>query len=485
MQLPVLNSMIRSIQADIPDLRGVVFVCVQHLLHTSIDIFQGILRLGADPRNIFLLGKQYSNCPSVIDKAHSLGIQIQKSTPLEELGEYESVFNADITKMWNKVREHIQNNSGKIDKIIVLDDGGSCLKLFPKDIAQSFPSVGVEQTTAGIMQLDSLNLAHAYIDVATSAAKSLEADMVANALINKLSSKLPELKSNTRCGIVGMGFIGTAVAKKLISLGYNVCLYDSDQTINANLKRENRFNTSNVEPKKNNIRQIRKTTSQISWKESLHELKNIKQVDNKVIWSENLNTLMQSSNYIFGCTGSDFTKCLDIENNIQGEKYFISCTSEDKEFLSVLKYIKKNSSKTNWHPLDDIHWRLLNKNFHLIKGGFPCNFDNSGTSVPANDIQLTRALILGALIQAVVSLPNYRRNALRNKVMLDPNIQKFVVLEWDKVRERNVFSSTKNIMKFQDNNWIMQNSGGIFYKLPFFSTYFKVNEDTVANTHAG
>jgi len=63
-------------------------------------------------------------------------------------------------------------------------------------------------------------------------------------------------------------------------------------------------------------------------------------------------------------------------------KTLISCSSEDKEFLSLLRVIN-NTSLNVFDPLDDIEYiSEFGAKIHLLRGGFPVNFDNSGESVP-------------------------------------------------------------------------------------------------------
>ncbi len=461
MNLPLLGSIIQAVQPKIPKLSDTVFVCVQHLLYTSLDVFESLILLGAIPESIFLLGKHYSTCPDVVNKALAMGIQVQKLAPLQLLGEYEVIFNREVIQLWDKVKDFIQSSPHLIERVVVLDDGGRCLRAIPEDMVKRFCVVGIEQTTAGIAQLNDLNFPIAYIDVATSTTKTLEAGMVADVIWNKISNELPNPKSNPAIGVIGLGSIGSAVAKKLISLGYRLFLYDS------NIVDSSKKESINKAIRKDVFKEVKK-----SFEEILE--------DEQINWTEGLDEFIQSSDYIFGCTGNDFMQSLNIKKLIKGSKHFISCSSEDKEFLSILKHIRKANFKHNYDPLKDIRWQM-NKNIiiHLVKGGFPCNFDDSGTSVPAKNIQLTRALILGGLVQAIVISLSYKRNRIRGRVMLDPNMQQFIVSKWVDLHrhDKTGIFSKQSLMMFMNVTWIIKNSGGTFHYLPEFSACFEVEQD--------
>jgi hypothetical protein len=476
MTLPVIESIVQVAQQNrIPNIERTVFVCVQHLLHTSIDIFEALIRLGVNPKNIFLLGKQYSTCTSVVNKAVAMGIQVQNLTPLQSLGQYTDVFNQDLNNMWHHVQEHIKNSTYRINTVVVLDDGGRCLKALPIDLPKKIRIVDVEQTTSGIMQLNDTLLKYAYIDVATSAAKTLEADMVTSVIFNKISHRLSLFNNKVVCGVVGLGAIGTAVAKKLAALGQPILLYDCNPAKKHFIQWPTKFEKNAIETKK---------TFTHNWKNifinrSVEGNPPVSLEEPNVEWVTDLEALVQNADYIFGCTGTNFIQSLDIEKIIRSDKYFISCSSEDREFLSILHYVQRKVPKGHYNPLENIDYRVSEDiTIHILKGGFPCNFDDSGTSVSENNIQLTRGLILGGLLQAMVSLTSYKRNGINGRIMLDPNMQQFIVSKWRNFNHPNQTESfsKQKLQNFMDLDWIIRHSGGIFHYLPDFFAYFDVKQ---------
>lgn len=433
-KLPVLEALFNTVKIKKPPIgiENTLFICVQHLLHTSVDLFETLIALGANPKHIFLLGKHYSTCNAVVTRIKELGIQLQELTPLQKLGEYTPVFNADLFSMWQKVQNHLKHHN--ITAAIVLDDGGKCLEFITQGILNEIPTIGIEQTTAGLFNPTVINLRAPFIDVASCAVKiHLESNLIIEAILEKLNAILPFQKSVLTCGVVGVGVIGKTVAKKLLSQGYNVLLYDQEVNVYDNIK--------------------------------------------TATCCTSLGQLIHQADYIFGCTGRDITENLDLEKIIDHDKVFISCTSEDKEFLSLLKNIENNhNSSSQFNPLKDIKWSLQNgATIHIIKGGFPVNFDDSGESVPAHKIQLTRGLLLIAIIQAIVSLPELASKGISGRVMLDPEAQKFIVNTWINAVKTHDFSD-QLIEKFKDIEWILRNSGGTFYESAYIKESFAITQ---------
>jgi hypothetical protein len=95
-----------------------------------------------------------------------------------------------------------------------------------------------------------------------------------------------------------------------------------------------------------------------------------------------------------------------------------------------------------------------------MRGGFPVNFDGSSESVPAADIQMTRGLLLGAILQATALIESGQTNPER--VMLLPEVQQLVVREWIQIRtsRRKSFEPwLLNSFLQDDLSWIAANSG--------------------------
>ncbi len=418
-KLPVLEAVVNKFKSAYPaDMSRTIFVCVQHLLYTTCNLFENLIQLGANPSYIFLIGKAYSTCDSVANHLVKMGINLQKSTPLSMLGEYANTFNNDILTLWETVISFLKK-SKCIDSIIILDEGGRLNKTISRDLLEKYSIIGIEQTSFGLFGINKNALPYPIINVARSAVKTqLESYLIAEAVVNKLNFNLPTKKTGLCCGVVGVGVIGQAVARKLLQLGCQVFLFDVDQ--------QNAFNLSGA------------------------------------VLCSSINELVVKSSYIFGCSGQDIAKDIDIKNSILDAKHFISCSSEDKEFLTFLQLIKNNVN-TKFDPLVDLTWNLENgATLSLRKGGFPINFDHSGESVPSEKIQLTRALLLVALMQAARDRDAMLKDDVKSHVMLLPEMQHLIVQSW---KQLNLADSIPEelINHFDDINWIKSKSEGLFY----------------------
>lgn len=431
-KLPVLEAIIEAI----PDktflkLESVCFVCVQHLLFTTVQLMDSLVRLGALPRNIYIMGKSYSSSPQVADLLKARGYKYYANKSQDKLGTFSESFQDDIKNMWEGVGNHA--TEGSIKLIIVLDDGGFGLTNVPQKIRKSFPLMGVEQTTSGLTNVRLRKVPFPVIEVAVSAAKQLvESPMIAEAVVRRLDSILPAEASNLSCAVVGLGCIGLAVAKKLASLNHTVKVYDN-------------------------------------------ELKRNKAISKKsVVSALDFESLLRETEYIFGCAGEDITKNLD-PKIINGPKTFISCSSRDKEFLTLLNFFEENNCSYR-SVLDHLECQINNYPVKILGGGFPINFDNSGKSVVDIDIQLTRGLLLGGVLQAVLSFWQ-GFNMRKRQCMLDPALQSFVVSQWRLMGSTHLFPPGF-LDLFENLGWIKRHSKGSYENNTLFNEWFYNNFHT-------
>jgi hypothetical protein len=412
--LPVLDSISEvSPLKEMLSFDSIAFVCVQHLLFTTFNLIESLIQLGAYPDNIHIMGKSYSSCPLVVDKLVARGCHCYSNSPQKKLGFFADYFVQDIEQMWREIYNDLQKK--KINLIVILDDGGTCLSNVPNYVRKKYPLVGVEQTSSGLTDIRMHRLSFPVVEVASSAAKQLiESPMIAEAVVKKLSPILPMSQRSLVCGVVGLGVIGTVVTQKLLSLNHKVIAYDKNSKKGKTL--------------------------------------------GKALRTANIKAVFDESEYIFGCAGEDITKNLDI-TDINNNKTFISCSSQDKEFLTLLKIFEENNCKYS-SPLDHLECSLNGQTVKIYRGGFPINLDNSGESVKADDIQLTRGLLLGGILQGIVYALQYPTKKKNIRYMLHPAIQSFVVTHWRNYGSTFLFPPGL-LEAFQDWRWIKNQSRGI------------------------
>lgn len=389
---------------------------MQHLLYTTLNLLESFKRLGAQPDNIHVMGKSYSSCLAVANKLIDNGYRYYPNSEQSRIGNFSEIFQRDIECMWGKIFADFIKK--EIVLIVVLDDGGNCMANIPSFVREKYRIVGVEQTSSGLNNSFLKKVDFPVVEVASCAVKQrIESPMIAEAVVQKLISILPIGQERLPCAVVGLGVIGQAVLKKLSSLKHEVIAYEKNK---------------------------------------------IKKIKSDFMMADSLQSAIANSNYIFGCSGEDITEDLELLSEIfltKENKFFISCSSQDKEFLSLLKKIDSFQSKYE-SCLDDVIYTLENKKtIKILKGGFPINLDTSGESVGALDIQLTRGLLLGGVLQAIFFATHYP-NDKNLRYMLNPAIQRFIVSHW--IPHGSTFLFEPDFINlFFKTEWLEENSGGI------------------------
>lgn len=391
LNLPVLDALIAVADKEQSHeiLSKTAIYYVHHPLQTSRNVVDAMFKLGAKSENIYVLGKRYSECDDVVEALIHVGVHYQRCSMQKGLGQYSSSFIQDINWLWFKVMQTLNQN---IENILVLDHGGHAATYIPSHLLEHYRVVGVEKTSAGLFDIEKKgSLPYPIIDVANSITKrQLESPLIAKAVVKKIISQLPKPDSHFRYGVVGLGSIGTALVEQLHALGYSLIVYDEDS----------------------------------------HKLERYKTISNTNC-ANSLSALISASDWIFGCSGRDITETtLEQFRLATHNKTLVSCSSEDKEFLSLLRKTCLQKPLV-FDPLDTIEYRSeFGAEIKILRGGFPVNFDHSGESVEAKDIQLTRALVVSAIMQAVGFLDPTKEVTLAGIYHLDEDLQQFITNEW-------------------------------------------------------
>ena len=429
--LPVLEEMRKKIELDAPQLENYFFITGQHCLSTTGSLFEWFRdTLKLQMSRTYLVSKTYSNSLSVLQKMKTLKLHYQPSTKQLTLGGFPHHYDTDVVKLYDKFFSHLKKalkRKENIKGIIVMDDGGHLFTKMPSEMlslknaaGQLLPVVGIEQTSSGIGS--SSVVPYPIIEVASSAAKQLEAPFVAKVIKEQLDRDLlaqgltSEQILNLCYGIAGFGNIGRALFDCLQSSGYkNIIIFDKDK----------------------------KSTSNITMTPTIPEF-------------------IKKAEVILGCTGVDFMKedfiqCLEIIREQRNfPKIFASASSKDVEFNSLLIDVQRNNRNGSIDPLKDISYPKKNPDYIILAGGMPLNFkmvnqENRDHSVPLEEIQLTRGLLAAAVLQAHQMIETNQTHTAEQHG-LDPKWQKFVVETWCRAMNRPMIQS------FEDLNWISLHS---------------------------
>lgn len=324
------------------DLSGVILIGCQHILGTTVDLLNELIRNGLKESNIFLIGKCYSTNLKTYNRIKKLGIYIDESSRSFISQEaFDHQFRKYVGSFLNNVLGKISKIKDK--RIIVLDDGGQLIELFNKKNLKHFRRTGaVEQTTSGYEKIKKLNLKFPVINVARSNAKlEFESPIIAEIVVKNIGQYFKKNKIfNPKVLIVGKGYVGDKIMN-LLSKNYDVDSYDL---------------ISHNEPFPS------------AFASKLHGYKVIIGVTGKNILSKEKYKLLSKGAHL------------------------ISASSSDREFEAWNS--RGGLSENNCHR--DIQEEQIT----IANSGFPINFTGQKHSVPPSKIMLTRALLLAGIYEA-------------------------------------------------------------------------------------
>ena len=146
-----------------------------------------------------------------------------------------------------------------------------------------------------------------------------------------------------------------------------------------------------------------------------------------------------------------------VEHVPVGERTFISCSTGDIEFRALLVDLERELKAEGEGVCPTLVAESGNagRRVRFPRSGFPVNFDNGPESVPDSEIQLTRGLLFGAMIQAIDVLLE-GASAEPAGLMLAPELQKFVVRTW----HASSGAPRESDHEFDDTAWIAAQSAG-------------------------
>jgi hypothetical protein len=180
--------------------------------------------------------------------------------------------------------------------------------------------------------------------------KVIESIFIGKSVVNKMS-ELGFISPSKKIGILGTGSIGSAALSHLRELGHQPYYYDPlfHGTIH-------------------------------------HDPFAIPSID----------SLINQCDIIIGTTGTDTLKGIAFDR-LRGHKIFVSASSADVEFASLLKFAAPTTEPFGVRTIK-VHDKF---SIDLVNGGFPMNFDRQKDATPGEDIVLTRSLMYVGAMQAV------------------------------------------------------------------------------------
>src|SRR5690349_586968 len=402
-------------------------VAVQHLLLQTVDLFQITGAMGLNPKNVFALGKVYSNSQPVIQTLRSMGITVIDSTTPEP-GEFHSYFQTDVKKLWHVAAERLR--ARHIKRILVLDDGGVCITSVPPEVLQRYELCGVEQTSLGMFLFEEKPPPFAVMSWARAAVKlEIGGPIFSKWFIDRLHTEFlgGEILHAKQVGVIGMGSIGRAVANLALRQGNEVFYCDP----NADLQL---------------LSSPRDSFTRV----------------------DSVADLMVHCDYVLGCSGRNPFKDKWPRKHRPGIK-LLSASSGDQEFGPIIRDLRqKPDFRVALESWDIISEHGPSGPIHVAYLGYPYTFvSRSVEAAPTQVVQFDTGGLLMGLVQARFFLGHCetRREQNRGIHRLSPQAQRFVYRSWVRAMKDRMIDITELIGNdlatlscAEDEDWFVVNT---------------------------
>jgi hypothetical protein len=432
LDMPVLDHLKQVFQAEfgqdfsrLPNRDNTLFVIVQHGFDTIGPMMDMFFGLGISKQQVFMTTKPHTT-PDETGPVDMLGkfkrelgehyVPFQWSEPEVnphstaassntlavgagniEKSQYKKLTAVTHEELFKRFCAYLlhPSASARIKNIVICDEGGKFLNKFidfynnpdtqkySKKLSD-FHVVAIEHTKCGTYAEALHRLPFPLINMAESYVKEKEAEFIAKSMLVGSGPILKKLLRNNpsyTIGIVGPGKVGSKTLYLLLE-NYpeaSFCLYDKESSV---------YTSGDIE----SLRQEDGRWQRVSRSGSIEQL-------------------FQQNAIVFSFTGHDITADLPSDfftaNHTPMNWHLISGSSGDIEFLSVLTQMPDY----RFESLADIrdYTRALGANsdgsshsITLYNGGFPANFSaNQPKAVPVKEIQVTRAMKLASLVQAL------------------------------------------------------------------------------------
>jgi hypothetical protein len=379
--LPLLDAFVAERVAEAP-LQGVTAVLIQHQLGSIVPMVRAFLALGLEPERTYFVDIPYTANAQVRAALERLGLPEEHFAP----GAYnlELPYAAYQRRRVQDLAAGVLGELASNDPLLVLDDGAYFVEA-ASCFARTFGDLRVvEQTTRGLIKLHADAAMAQYVaslplvDVARSVPKALwEGPWIGEAVCHALYRSLGggfAVGAEELALITGYGVIGRAVAASL-------------------------------------MRELEIVPARVYVLDPRPEARRDAVADGFTPWDRTSSEPLRFK-LVVGCSGQTSFGI--------GDRVFL----EDGAVLASASSGSAECSREQFveladtHPSDDIEVldrntlpirpihdpidvRLVDRTVRFLNGGFPVNFDGRVNCVPPARIQVTRALMLGAALQAV------------------------------------------------------------------------------------
>lgn len=413
-RLPVVDALVERVLSSghsSSTWDGVLVVANQHLVPSFCSLVSGLLRMGLRPANLICTGKAYSARKPILDWLRAQGVAVvPPDLSTMRFGQVSKRHQRDLERLWRRVYRIVQ--ARRPDRVVLMDDGGFALRTMPQVIAEMTAVHAIEQTSSGL-RFGSPRPGVHQINLAASAAKRiLESPFIASAVARGVAESIARYhpKTNQPIGVAGVGNVGLALVSHYAKVRQPVVAFD-----------------------------VRG--------EAVSLPSGVRRVGS-------LRELCESCRIVIGCTGQDVFSGAEWLGELGHDLTLFSASSQDFEFQSLLALVPRARVRVG----ADAHLEIGNARIRIPFAGFPINFQCTGEREAPEEIQLTRALMLGAVVQSVALTGIVRRtDDWREPDKLDDALQRLVVRLWTTAQPID----DRTMAKFESMEWIRENSAGI------------------------
>ena len=385
-----------------------------HVLGSSVGLIKSLLALQFDARSIVIVPKVYSTIRTAEEPLEYLGCNVIRYNAEEHFtpGYYDNFAHKGLKAGIRQARLICQLQKKR--RCILVDDGGMLTEQWSawREPSDGFDAVSLQQTASGLFHHRVSAVRR--ISVAGSAAKRhFESKIIVAGVLKKLKS-LRMLSRPRELAVIGLGSLGSTIARTLKADGHHVLTYDS--------KRE-------------------KSLNEIERKDSWH-------------------SCVREAEIVLGCTGRNFMHGEILElSGLKSGKIFVSLSSRDVEFKSLLL---SDAGLSRDRPLRDMRVKFDRKLSHVVaNGGFPINFDRKIEWEEPEDIWLTRGLVLIGILQALAVAPGHDITVIEKLAL---HAQQRLIRQWLHHRGKPCTEFRVSPEQFEDRKWWKRESGGTVYQ---------------------
>lgn len=398
----------------------------RHLLGSTVAELAAVQSALPAAELFEVMGKPYSANTLAVSAIEELSVEVnEESLDMPSLtGQQLGSFAGRHRRIAENVVERFLRKHGSArEPILVIDDGGTLINAVGRKVVEeqiAVPVVAIEQTTHGTFAIQEFlqepaAQKHGFtvISVADSIAKlDQESPLIAKSVVRCLAQWLDLLHHDglashiarldtAKIGLIGFGPVGAFIAQAMPP-GAKVTVFDRNR----------------------------------------RKMVLAKAAGLDVAWS--LHGLVAESQILIAASGGASLDA-DAAAHLQDGTILVSASSGDREFSGGLHNWSIRVAPTlpafDNSAFDRAHGLLTathpdGRTVYVLNRGFPVNFDGSLDPIGVQDIQLTRALIVGAVLQAAGASEDGSVVGRTAKLDLDPAIDQFVGEQFRKVRGR-------------------------------------------------